>query len=479
MRVAVATLSNETNTFASGRTTFDEFTVAEGPNLLGSFAEGRSLEGIVETLRDGDAEVVPTVGFRNLPSPTVAGDAFDRMVDRIREHLTDKRVDGVCLDLHGSMFVDGQSDPEGKFLSVVRQLVGPDVPVTAALDMHATVTERMVEHLDGIAAYRTAPHTDVVETGCRAADMLLTDLSGGADLRLNWQRVPMLLAGERSETEAEPMATLVDDLRETETDTDGVYSADYLLGFPWADSPHAGCHAVVTTDADAGIDGQGLAADLASSFWERRREFEFTTEAHDIEGALDEVAAATVRPVVVADTGDIPGAGASEDVTNLLRAMLAREDLGRPVVAPMADERSLSACLDEGDGGSVSLSLGRLVPSGDPLDVSGTVETTLADDPDEPDAALVALDRADVVITRTRSNRHRDPDFLRSLGVEPVSRSAVVLKSGYLSPTWKDLAGRRLFALTPGDTNQSLDELPYERVPRPIYPLDPGTEWSP
>ncbi len=479
MRVAVATVSNETNTFASGRTTLDDVTVAEGPDLLASFAAGRSLAGILATLDSTDIEVVPTVGFRSLPSPTVTRDAFDYAVDGVRERLADERVDGVCLDLHGSMFVDGQPDPEGEFLSVVRDAVGPDVPVMAALDMHATVTEQMVGHLDGVAAYRTAPHTDVVETGRRAAELLLADLSGRADLTVAWQRLPMLLAGERSETDAEPMATLVERLREIEADTDGVYSADYLLGFPWADSPHAGCHAVVTVDADADVDASRLATDLASSFWARRREFAFTTEAHDVERALNEAAAETARPVVVADTGDIPGAGASEDVANVLQTVLAREDLGRPVVAPIADDRSLSACLAAGPGQSVSLSLGRLVPAGDPFEISGTVEAVLTDEPETPDTALVGLGGADVVVTRTRTNCHRDPGFLRSLGVEPAERSVVVLKSGYLSPAWTDLAGRELFALTSGDTRQSLTEIPYERVPRPVYPLDPEVEWSP
>lgn len=416
--------------------------------------------------------------MHHISSPTVSRGAFETVLDDLLNHLRDASVDGVCLELHGSMYVEGQPDPEGELPSAVRDVVGPGVPITAALDMHATITETMVRHLDGVAAYRTAPHTDVVETGGRAAEILVDAFRGDADLSLSWYRTPMILAGERSETEAEPMVTLVDRLRETEATVDGVLSADYLLGFPWTDSPHAGCDALVTSDpAEAGTDAEDVAADLTSAFWERRREFDFTAVAHRLDAALDEAASETERPVVVANTGDIPGTGASEDVTNSLRAVVARDDLGTPIVVVVADDASLKRCLDAPTGEPVSLSLGRRVPSGNPLAVSGTVESTWEDEGVR--AALVALDGADVIVTDSCTNYHRDPDYLRQFGVDPTAREVIVLKSGYLSPAWKAVAARRLFALTPGDTNQLIQELPHESIPQPIYPIDADTGWSP
>ncbi|WP_076431528.1 MlrC C-terminal domain-containing protein [Haladaptatus litoreus] len=79
----------------------------------------------------------------------------------------------------------------------------------------------------------------------------------------------------------------------------------------------------------------------------------------------------------------------------------------------------------------------------------------------------------------SRTNIHRNPEFVRRLGIDPTTRDIVVLKSGYLSPAWKDTAAKRLFALTPDETNQRLTVLPYERIPRPLYPLDDDTTWSP
>ncbi|WP_283402403.1 M81 family metallopeptidase [Halorubrum sp. DM2] len=469
MRIATATVSHETNTFADGQTTLEDFNTATDNDLLTDFDHGRSLTGIVDVLSQRDVDVVPTIGAASLPSPTVAPEAFEWMRSELVDRL-DSDLDGVCLDLHGSMYVDDQPDPEGALLANIRDVVGPDVPITAALDMHATITEEMVEHLDGIAGYRTAPHTDVIETGERAADLLLTALDG-ADVQLGWQRLPMLLAGEQSETEAEPMASLINRLR-TADERDGILDANYFLGFPWADSPYAGCHALVSGTSDV----ETMAADLAKAFWERRAEFDFTTEAYRPSEALGIAATEDKHPVVVAETGDIPGAGASEDLTDFLAMLFERDDLGTPVLAVIADATSYDRCATVTEGETVDMELGQRYEFGQPLSVTGTVRAL-----GESDGAGVArLDCGDceVLVTDRRTNCHRDPTTFEALDIDLSECRLIVLKSGYLSPAWKEVAARRLFALTEGDTNQLLAELPYERIPRPIYPIDEEIGWS-
>ncbi|MDS0301139.1 M81 family metallopeptidase [Halogeometricum sp. S1BR25-6] len=475
MKIAVGAMSHETNTFAMGTTSLETFDTAVGSDLLTTDRVGRSIGGIVETLDDAGVEILPTVGASALPAPTVETEAYEWMKREFLDALDGESVDGVCLDLHGSMFVADEPDPEGNLLAAIRNTVGPNTMITAALDMHATVTERMVEHLDGVAGYRTAPHTDVVETGVRAATLLLDALNGDTDLALGWEPFPMLLAGERSESEAEPMCTLVG-LLEDADGREGVYDANYFLGFPWADSPHAGCHALVTGAAGAQVVVEEVATDLAEEFWRRRDEFDFTTEAYDPGTALDEAAETDARPVVVADTGDIPGAGAGENTTNLLAAMLARDDLGTPLVAVVADVECYEACREAGRGEDVRLSLGRLYPSGEPLETTGTPVAFREEEGAQ--TVLVSLDGVDVIVADRRTNVHRDPEFVRRLGVDPATRAVIALKSGYLSPAWKEAAARRLFALTPGETNQQLADLPYERVPRPTYPLDEDATWQ-
>ncbi|MFB6135385.1 MAG: M81 family metallopeptidase [Halobacteriaceae archaeon] len=476
MRIAIGSMSHETNTFTDRRTGLDEFRTAAGEDLLDGSARWGSLGGLADVLEEAGVDVAPTYAARALPGGVVEPDAFRTVRERVVSGVRDADPDGVCLALHGSMYVDGDPDPEGTLLAAVRDAVGPDVPVVAALDMHATVTEAMVANLDGVAGYRTAPHTDTRETGERAAALLLDAVRGDAEPVLSWRRMPMLLAGERSETEAEPMRSLMDRLREAER-RDGLLDASYFLGFPWCDTPHAGVHAVVVGDAAAGADAGDAADELAAAFWERRETFDFTTEAHDPDGALDEAAATAGAPVVVADTGDIPGAGAREDTVDLLAAVAERGDLGRALVAVVADPDALAACRAAGEGGRVETDLGRFVSDGDPFPLGGDV--TAVRRVEGVTAALVDAGGAEVLVTDERTNLHRDPDYLREFGVAPTDFDLVAMKSGYLSPAWKEVAARRLFALTPGDTNQVLADLPFEEVPRPLYPLDEDARWSP
>jgi len=50
--------------------------------------------------------------------------------------------------------------------------------------------------------------------------------------------------------------------------------------------------------------------------------------------------------------------------------------------------------------------------------------------------------------------------------------SILVVKIGYLVPELYDLRGDWLMALTPGGVDQDLARLPYERITRPMFPLD-------
>ena len=64
-------------------------------------------------------------------------------------------------------------------------------------------------------------------------------------------------------------------------------------------------------------------------------------------------------------------------------------------------------------------------------------------------------------------------------GIEPLQRRIIVVKLGYLFPELRDCAPRAIMALSPGFTDLRLEQLPYQRVPRPIFPLAREMEWRP
>ena len=81
-------------------------------------------------------------------------------------------LDGVYLDLHGAAVAENADDSEGELIARIRAVVGPKLPIVASLDLHANVTERMLQLSDGLVAYRTYPHIDMAETGARTAFLL-------------------------------------------------------------------------------------------------------------------------------------------------------------------------------------------------------------------------------------------------------------------------------------------------------------------
>lgn len=478
MRVAIGAMKHESNTFTTLTTPLEEFDPVTGEAVYDSVWTDRdtATRGIVHTLAEAGHEVVPTRFGSTLPSGVVEADAYEYLKGGIVEGVREADdLDAVCLDLHGSMYAETEDDPEGALVQELRDVVGDETPIVTSLDMHATVTQRLVDGLDGVAAYRTAPHVDVYDSGVRAATVL-NEILDGAETTVERVYIPMLLCGEQSETDAPPMEGLIQSLREADEDED-VLQSSFLLGFPWADSPHGGCYAVVTGRERASGTVRETAEELAREFWARHEEFDFTTEAYPLDKAIDEALETPDSPVVVSDSGDNPTAGATEDLTVVDRRLRER-GVDDALVAVVNDPDAHADCVAAGEGGEVRLELGRTehAEGADPLLLDATVVTV--GEPQGVPAAVVESEGVRTVVTAERTSVY-DPEFLRELDEDPEEYEVVFVKSGYQSPDYQDVSARSMLALTPGDTNCVLENLPYESVPRPVYPVDPEMEWEP
>ena len=389
-------------------------------------------------------------------------------------------IDGLCLSLHGSMQVADCTSPEeigdaeSDLLSKMRALVGPRVPIVVALDLHANVTAAMVEQADALVAYRTAPHVDSFDTGQRAAELLLWSLRENRRPTMAFTKLPFLLSGEQSETGAEPMACMIQLLRETDSQP-AVLSSSFALGFPWADVYDNGVSAIVVTDGDRAL-AQREADRLAEAFWEQRAEFDFRVEAYPVDEAIEVALAASESTVFLSDSGDNPTAGGTTDIPLVVERLLAR-GASDAVVAAICDPAAVEACMAAGVGQRVTLSIGGKmdIRHGQPLEVVGRVRL-LADAESGP-MAVLGVEGVDVVLS-SRRVAVTEPAFLRRLGIEPLERKIVVLKIGYLFAPFQAIAPRSILILSPGCTNCDLTQLEYERVKRPIYPLDSDTSWE-
>ena len=492
MRIALAGMAHESNTFNNLTTGLDTFRLTNGDEYLRKMqsdaakndagkndarnSSDRPEDGIYETLIEAGMDVVPIFFARAIPSGTVKFDTYAYIKNRILVGL-DKNGpwDGICLALHGSMTAEEQSDPEGDLLEAIRNISGcENIPIICALDMHATVTERMASLADGFSAYRTAPHVDTFETGVRTANIMITALKEGKKTKNAFVKVPLLVSGEQSETRVDPAKSLFDSLEEYDK-MPNILCSSYVMGFPWADNPHGGAGALVTGWVDDHEELLNHAKKMAAIFWEKRADFTYSTPAMPPEEAL-KTAIKTVQkskeiPVIISDSADNPTAGASQDTTRFLQLMLKKK-VKNALYTCVADPEAYKQCRKNAIGDKIIIKLGGFY-SGKEKERT-VIKTKIINFAESNNTNYVVLQTKGVTFTVSDKRcATYDPETLRELGLEPESFNIIGIKAGYLSPEYQAMSKLSILALTDGDTALELRNLPYEKTPRPVYPLDP------
>ena len=84
---------------------------------------------------------------------------------------------------------------------------------------------------------------------------------------------------------------------------------------------------------------------------------------------------------------------------------------------------------------------------------------------------VVGSNNTTIVVSENAANMI-SPDVYISQGLDPRDYHIVVVKSANSFRSEYDFATRVLLVDTPGISPSNLQGLPFERVPRPIYPLD-------
>ena len=208
-RVLVGCLFQEGNTFTPGHTTraaFDIAGVLVGDELRRErLPAGKELAAAWDALVADGIEVVPALFAWAPPGPPIQADDYRALSAEIVDRA-DTSIDGVYLQLHGSMVVEGMDDPEGDLLERIRVRLRPDVPIAASFDLHATMTSAMASALDIVTAYGTCPHVDLARTGAHAGRLLADALRGRCRPVVAWAPLAMTAPPDRHDDAFPPFA---------------------------------------------------------------------------------------------------------------------------------------------------------------------------------------------------------------------------------------------------------------------------------
>src|SRR5260221_9505057 len=281
-RIALLGFSIECNKFApvATRADFEQRCYLAGDTLLreARAAAPRMLAetpGFVAAMDEsGPWHPVPILLAMAEPNGPVEHEFFIALLAEMRRGLIAAgTLDGVYVCSHGAGLTTEEVDPDGVLLAMVRETVGPAVPVVATFDLHANISERMVGALAAFIGYRTNPHLDMRERGSEAAGALREMLSGVRPKRA-LVRLPIVPPTVTMLTAAGPYAEMID-YGQSRIDDDPageIMNVSVMGGFAFADTAKNGLAVVVTARSSAAA-ARTLALDIAAEGWARRERF--------------------------------------------------------------------------------------------------------------------------------------------------------------------------------------------------------------
>ncbi len=363
MRIAIGGISHETSTFVKTPTTFSDFESGfglfrgqqiidrfTGTNICtGGFIEGGRLHGF---------EVVPLLWTFAYPGGLIVREAYETLksefLNRLKEaEAADGPVDGVLLDMHGAMVVDGIDDADGDFIASVREVVGPDRPVIVTLDLHGNHSQYRTDQASAIIGFDTYPHIDMSERGLEAARMMVATLRGEVRPVMALRQIPLFWNVSSQVTAEPPMEELIRLVHQMET-RPGILSVTVATGFPWADVPDMGPSVIVVADGDADL-ARSAADELADWIWTRRQRW--TCAPVSVLDAIRRGEAGNKFPVVLADHADNTGGGSPGDSTEILQAFLTLQ-LQDAVILYMVDPEVIEQAHAAGVGSTIAVAVG-------------------------------------------------------------------------------------------------------------------------
>src|SRR5712675_585622 len=489
MRLLIAMMKHETNTFSPVPTPLARFGHGPGP-LYGEAAvnayrgTGSGLGAYLDLAQWERAEIVLPIAAGASPSRPVEDAAYAHITETICEAVARGSFDGILLDLHGAMVTERLEDGEGQFLRQLRA-IDPVTPIAFSLDMHANLYDAMIANATVVTGYRTYPHIDTYETAKLAGDILLRTIRGEVRPVMVWSNVPMLPHVMRQGTDDHPNKELQH--RCAAMSGDGALAASLFTGFPHADISNAGLSAVVVTDGDRKL-AEDLRDELLDRAWVEREAF-----VYDIEPLQQSVARAKAMaptdpgegPIVLLDHYDNCASGGTMDTTAVLAEIL-RQGLDDVAVFAIYDPEAVQQAIAAGIGAEVNLSIGGKIKmpaipaDSQPLIVTGTVKTIsngryrnrgpMGRGVQMNMGPTVVLDTGPVEIVLI--SRHVEPsdlNCLSSLGIDPMQKRYVMLKSRI---HWRAGLGATAKAVVDcagvGVCTSDYGQLDFKKVRRPI-----------
>lgn len=493
MKVFIGQFQQECNTLATGYTEYSRVIqttdIPRGQEVI-ELVKGKCsyLSGIVDYCLEHDIQMVSSISLE-LAMPPFSKSCLKQLMDPIMEDLNNCKdeIDGICFVLHGAGGAEGGIDDlESYVLRRFREVVGDEMPITVPLDLHGNISPDMTALADGLFGIKQYPHTDMREAGHLAMKTLHEAILTGRKPHTAYVRLPLFVIPASGYTLEEPFPSLIQHFRDYAAEHK-LLDATFFHGFPYADTPHSSA-SVVTV----GFEGvEEAAKELADYVWSRREELK--AKIIGPEEALKIADSYTGEGyVLLNEASDNPGGGAPGDGTHLLREML-KQDLPSSVFCFIFDPEAAEKIAAAGPRNTVDLTLGGKIEKlhGEPIEIRNARVVSVSDGRVISNSPMymgtpldlklcgrIKVGNVDIIVGSTQTQTY-DDRMMAALGIDLADCRIVAIKSTHhFRAFFKDHAGMILPVETPGVHCADLSIFDYQKVVRPIFPLDPDMDFS-
>lgn len=484
MKILTGGIYHESHSFSNVVTDIDAFKkvlLLEGDESIERLRNTTSeMAGFIRGAERFGFELVPSLWAWGVSTGPVQAETLEHLIGIVEQSYDNAgKIDGILFALHGAMVAEQALDGDGYILSSFRKFAG-DIPIVVTLDLHANISEAMVENADAIVGYDTYPHIDQVERGEEAAGILVRTIRGEIIPVMSLEKPSMITVPNMQFTDVNPMKELLSLAWEAERQV-GVVSVTVAGGFAYSDVPEIGPSVLVVTDNDMET-GRKYARQIAERFWELRDDF--LPHLASVEEAVTQAIGSDASPVILADVGDNIGAGTPGDSTFILQELIDQGASSAVVI--VADPQAVEAAVEAGVGCQVDFTVGGKCDEfhGSPVRVRGRVTLIsdgvfqnrgpMRDGITERMGRTAVVDASGIKIVLTEIKMPPwNLEQLRSVGISPEREAIIALKSAVaFRAAYERIAGEIIEVNSPGLSSADLAAFSYSNIRRPLYPLD-------
>lgn len=487
MRIAVGGILHETATFINTPTRWQDFErgfgLYRGQEICARYANANTcIGGFLQAAGPLEFEPAPLLWGFAYPSGLIERAAYDQLKQEFLQRLREAGpLDGILLDLHGAMVVDGIEDGDADFIETVRRAVGHKTPIGVTFDLHGNHTPRRVAAANAIVGYDTYPHVDMGQRGQEAASILVRTIRGELRPTMALKQLPLFWSAPCQVTAHPPMDEVLRRVHEMEQ-RPGMIAMTIATGFPWADVPGMGPSIIAISNNDPEL-ARRSAEELGDFIWQQR--VRWRSPLLPLRDALAQAEHNGRFPVLLADHADNTGGGAPGDATEALRTFLER-DLPDSLVLYLVDPAVALQAQAAGVGSRQVFSMGAKSDPRQGQPVVAEAEVMAVSDGqfayDGPmyagltgnmgPSAWLRMGGVSVVVVTARE-QPLDPAFARGLGIDCRQMRYICVKSAaHFRSGFEPLAGAIYNIDTQAILTHDFSRLNYRRRRRPMYPLD-------